>query len=190
MVMSTSANGGTWSAVKRVPIDAITSTVDHFIPGLGVDAATSGGTAHLGLAYYYYPTSNCGQACRLDVGFVSSVDGGQTWNAPIQLAGPMQLSWLLNTFSGLMVADYISTSYVNGKAIATFALANAPAAGLLNQAIYTPTSPLMAHAETVRFSSAGEKPVPHARSDHGPRRFYDLDHERPIPPRRRYSRSR
>ena len=35
--MSTSSDGKTWSAVTRIPIDATTSTVDHFIPGIGID---------------------------------------------------------------------------------------------------------------------------------------------------------
>ena len=43
----------------RVPIDATCSTVDHFIPGLGVDRSTSGASARLGLTYYYYPTAAC-----------------------------------------------------------------------------------------------------------------------------------
>ena len=38
----------TWTAVTRIPIDDVTSTVDHFIPGIGIDPATSGATAHVG----------------------------------------------------------------------------------------------------------------------------------------------
>jgi hypothetical protein len=41
IVFSSSTDGFTWSAVTRVPIDAIKSGVDHFIPGLAVDKATS-----------------------------------------------------------------------------------------------------------------------------------------------------
>jgi hypothetical protein len=41
IVFSTSTNGTTWSAVTRVPIDARTSTVDHFLPGLAVDRGTA-----------------------------------------------------------------------------------------------------------------------------------------------------
>ncbi len=40
---------------RRIPIDATTSTVDHFIPGIGVDPTTSGANAHLTIVYYYYP---------------------------------------------------------------------------------------------------------------------------------------
>jgi len=37
IVMSTSTDGITWSAVARIPIDVTTSTVDHFLPGIGAD---------------------------------------------------------------------------------------------------------------------------------------------------------
>ena len=47
LVYSTSSDGTHWSAVTRVPIDATTSVVDHFIPGIGIDPATSGSSAHV-----------------------------------------------------------------------------------------------------------------------------------------------
>ena len=52
LVMSTTADGATWTAPARIPIDSTASTVDHFIPGLGVDPNTSGTSAHLALTYY------------------------------------------------------------------------------------------------------------------------------------------
>jgi hypothetical protein len=55
IVFSTSSDGVTWSDTARVPIDPVTSTVDHFIPGLAVDPTTSGTGAHLALTYYFYP---------------------------------------------------------------------------------------------------------------------------------------
>jgi hypothetical protein len=180
LVLSTSPDGVTWTSPSRIPIDPLTSTVDHFIPGLAVDPATSGAGAHLTIAYYYYPTSNCGAVCDLDLAFVTSQDGGQSWSAPVQLAGPMKTNWLPNTFSGRMVADYISTSYVNGNAFAALAIAKSPSGTVFDEAIETTTNPLTAAAG--RSRSVGEKPVPHARSDHGPRNFLDLDHERPVPP--------
>src|ERR1700674_4614035 len=39
LVMTTSKDGVTWSPVERIPIDAVTGTTDHVIPGL---AARSG----------------------------------------------------------------------------------------------------------------------------------------------------
>ena len=73
---STNATGTTWSAVARVPIDATTSGIDHFIPGLGVNKATSGSTAQLGLTYYFYPSGST----SLSVGFISSTNAGSTWS--------------------------------------------------------------------------------------------------------------
>src|SRR5580698_168649 len=72
LVYSTSGNGLIWSAVKRIPIDPVTSTIDHFIPGIGIDPTTSGTTAHVAVHYYYYPQSSCTMAtCRLYVGYIS-----------------------------------------------------------------------------------------------------------------------
>jgi len=78
IVFSSSSDGVTWSPVSRIPIDPVGSGVDHFIPGLAVDPATSGPGTHLALTYYYYyPDAACTAAtCDLDVGFVSSPDGG------------------------------------------------------------------------------------------------------------------
>jgi hypothetical protein len=126
LVMSTSTNGTSWSTPVRIPIDAVTSTVDHFIPGLAVDRATSGSTAHLALGYYAYPTANCSSStCQLQVGFISSADGGSTWSAPQTLAGPMSLAWIASTTQGRMVGDYISTSFVGAVAFPVFVVATA-----------------------------------------------------------------
>ena len=65
---SLNATGTSWSAVTRVPIDATNSGIDHFIPGLAVNKATSGATAQLGLTYYFYPQGST----QLSVGFISS----------------------------------------------------------------------------------------------------------------------
>ena len=160
LVMSTTADGNTWTAPARIPIDATTSTVDHFIPGLGIDPNTSGASAHLALTYYYYPVANCTAAtCALYAGFISSLDGGQTWSNPTPLAGPMSLSWLPSSFSGKMVADYIMTSFANGKAYGFFAVAKAPSGSTFDQAIYTTQSGMDLLAAQARKSSAGEMPV-------------------------------
>jgi hypothetical protein len=182
IVISTSLDGTTWTPPRRIPIDPTTSTVDHFIVGLGVDPTTSGEHAGLTLAYYFYPVSNCGNSCQLFVGFTSSQNGGRSWTRGKTLAGPMQLNWLPNTFSGVMVADYISVSYVNHNPFAVFVVANAPSGGLLNQAVYSTKSPLLVVDGEPRFSSAGEKPIPGVKSDHGPRDFHDDNWERRTPP--------
>jgi BNR repeat-like domain len=126
IVLSTSDNGTTWSPVFGVPADPAGSGVDHFIPGVGVDKATAGATAHIGLTYYYYPNADCTVAtCELNAAFISSANGGATWSSPQQLAGPMSLSWLPLTSQGYMVGDYISTSFSGGTPVAVVALASA-----------------------------------------------------------------
>src|SRR6266567_3823792 len=141
IVYSTSTNGSTWSAVTRVPIDAVTSTVDHFIPGIGVDHATSGTTAKVGLYYYFYPTANCTAAtCQLEVGFISSANGGTSWSAPTTVAGPFGLALIANTSQGRMVGDYISCSVVNGSGVGLFAVGRTPSSGTaFNEAMFAVT---------------------------------------------------
>jgi hypothetical protein len=141
IVYSSSTDGVNWSAVTRVPIDATTSGVDHFIPGLAVNKSTSGGTAHLVLTYYFYPVSSCTQStCQLDIGTISSTNGGATWGAATMVTGPMNVTWLANTSQGRMVGDYISTSFnASGPASAhgVFAVATAPSGGVFNEAMFT-----------------------------------------------------
>src|SRR5581483_5087084 len=98
---------------------------------------TAGTSTHIGLTYYYYPVSNCGSTCKLHIGFVSSTDGGSTWSSPTELAGPMTPTWLANTNQGRMFGDYISTSFVNGKAFPAIIVANAPSGSVFDEAAYT-----------------------------------------------------
>jgi len=132
IVFSSSSDGLGWSTPTRIPIDDVGSGVDHVVPGLGVDATTSGTSTRLGLTYHYFSSTGCTLAtCELRVGFVSSRDGGSSWDAPLELSsGPMSLSWLADTSQGRMVGDYISTSFVDaGAAVAVFPLARAAASG-------------------------------------------------------------
>jgi hypothetical protein len=97
----------------------------------------------------------------LKVGFVSSTNGGSTWTAPTDVAGPMTLSWLAPTSQGPMVGDYISTSFTgNGTARPSFAVANAPSGSTLDEAIYTTASGLTAAAGSASVNtSAIPQPV-------------------------------
>jgi hypothetical protein len=144
IVMSKSTSETTWGTVTRVPIDATTSTVDHFIPGIGVDRTTSGASARIGLTYYFYPNRSCTAAtCQLSVGFVSSTNGGSTWSTPTQVTGPMSLSWIANTSQGRMVGDYISTSVRNGSnAYPVIADAKAPSGSTFDEHMSAPTTGL------------------------------------------------
>jgi hypothetical protein len=160
IVFSTSSDGVGWSAVKRVPIDAVGSGADHFIPGLAVDKRTSGSSAHLALTYYYYPDATCSGGCQLSVGYVSSPDGGNHWGDAVRLTGPMALTDIADTSQGRMVGDYISTSFnQGGTATVAIAVGNPhTVAQPFDEAMYAPTTPLavtpLARAGNVA-SSAG-----------------------------------
>lgn len=164
IVMSTSANGTTWSTVSRITSDG----GDHFIPGIGVDPATSGATAKIGVVYYYYPTSNCtASTCQLDVGYTSSTNGGSTWSAPAQLAGPMTLSWLASTNQGVMVGDYIATAVAGGVAWPAIVIASAPTGSTFNEALFVPAGGLAITGGALRSAAtpvvtSGHRPHPAA----------------------------
>jgi hypothetical protein len=181
LVYSKSSDGTHWSAVTRIPIDPVTSTLDHFIPGIGIDPATSGSTAHVAVHFYAYPKSSCNSStCQLYVGYISSPNGGTTWHPGIKLAGPMKLSWLPNSQNGLMVGDYIATVFSNGVPHGVFAIAAAKSGSTFNEAMYTAQG-LTVAADGALLSSAGDKPL-HKLSD-------KIEKERPekgfVPPSKR-----
>jgi BNR repeat-like domain len=115
LVLSRSAGGITWSPATRIPIAPRSSRSDFVIPGLGADRDRVG---RLAVAYYVFRS-----AALLDVGFISSSNGGRTWNAPRRLnAQTMRLDWIAQA-GGAMVGDYISTSFARGRAVAAFPVA-------------------------------------------------------------------
>jgi hypothetical protein len=181
IVYSTTTNGTKWSGVTRVPIDPVTSTVDHFITGAAIAPGTKGASAQIALVYYFYPVSNCGTSCELYAGFIQSSTAGSTWSAAETLAGPMKLTWLPDTFSGTMVADYVSVGFASGKAFPVFAVAQANSGSIFHEAIYTTAAGQDAsRPETEIMSAAGDVPVPNAHSDHGPMEYLDQEHTIPI----------
>jgi hypothetical protein len=151
LVLSTSTDGLNWTDPVQIPTDPIGSGVDHFIPGLAVDRSTSGSTAHVLVAYYFYPNANCtAMNCQLEVGYTSSSNGGATWAAGATLAGPMSLDWLAATTQGRMVGDYISTSFNQaGTAYPAFAVANPPSGTIFDEATYTVLGGLQATGGTL-----------------------------------------
>jgi hypothetical protein len=162
IVLAKSTGTSTWAAPVRVPIDPVTSTVDHFTPGIAVDPGTSGASARIGLAYYYYLNASCSSStCKLDTGFISSVNGGATWSAPAQIAGPMSLSWLPSTSEGIMFGDYIATAIVaGGNAYPVIPVSRAPAGSTFNQAMYVPAGGLAVAGGSRAASAAHSHPFP------------------------------
>jgi len=181
LVYSTSADGLNWSTISRIPIDDVSSTVDHFIPGIGIDPATSGNSVHVALHYYYYAQTQCNvSTCQLFVGFISSANGGSTWSSPTQVtAAPMLLSWLPNSQNGLMVGDYVATAFTNGVPHGVFAVAQANSGSTFSEATYTAQGLTVSAAGNQR-SSKLDKPR-HKLSD-------QIEREAPekgVPPLRR-----
>src|SRR5207249_8075569 len=137
--------------------NGVNGAQDTLIPGVAVDRTTSGSSIKVGVGYYYYPNVNCTFAnCQLQIGYVSSSNGGSTWTAQTMLRGPMTMSWLPDTTQGRMVGDYMSTSFdASGMAHPVFAEAYAPPTGdcvtstpLCNQPLEVTTSGLAAAAGT------------------------------------------
>jgi len=161
IVLAKSTSETTWAAPTRVPIDGTGSTVEHLVPGIGVDRSTSGSGARIGLTYYFYPNSTCtASTCQLSAGFISSTNGGTSWSAATQLAGPMALSWLPNTSQGRMFGDYISTSVRSGgNAWPVIPVANAPTGSTFDLAMYVPTGGLSITGGAVRSTAGPAAPA-------------------------------
>lgn len=173
LVLSTSPDGRAWSAPSRIPIDGLTSAVDHFIPGVGIEAGTSGAAAHVGVTYYSYADSACTRAtCRLFAQFIASQDGGASWGAPQLLAGPMILDWLAQTADGAMAGDYMATTFASGRPFGFAAIANPTMGGAFDEGLYVSKAGAISTQSLVRRTSAGERPVPGFHSDHPPRRIH------------------
>jgi hypothetical protein len=91
--------------------------VDYVLPGIGADPTRAGR-----IAVVYYAVSGR----LLDVGFVSSANGGRTWRPARRLnAQTMRLDWAAQA-GGAMLGDYFSTSWSGGRAISVFTLASPP----------------------------------------------------------------
>jgi hypothetical protein len=169
IVLSTSTNGTSWTSPVRIPIDPVSSGVDHFIPGLAVDRNSAGNTARLALTYYFYPDASCTQStCELMVGFVSSMDGGASWSEPLTLAGPMRLTDLASTSQGVMVGDYISTSFSGSRAVPAFAVGKPKSGNVFDEATYT--SKLKVNAQQRRPLRVADDPVRALQGDAAARR--------------------
>ena len=124
LLVASSADGIAWSRPTHLQLAA---SGDFVLPGL---AADPGRSRRLALTYYVMKPGGF-----LDVGIVTSTDGGRRWSASRRLSvRSMQLGWIAQA-GGAMVGDYISTSFTGGRAVAVFALAS-PARGRFNQPLF------------------------------------------------------
>jgi hypothetical protein len=134
IVMSTSTDGIAWTAPVSITVPSVGH--DHFLPGLGADPAVAG---RLALVYHSVP-DDCAnrQGCPgVNAYFRTSANGGRTWSKAQRLtAETMPLDAIPRTRSGLMLADYVSTSYVRGRPIAIFIVAAPRIRGVFRQATF------------------------------------------------------
>lgn len=154
IVLASSPDGRRWSRTSRVPTSPELDGLDHFVPGLAVDASTRGGTARLALAFTVLTPRGCTeQTCRVQPYFVSSSTAGRTWSAPEALASAQPLSAYPPTAGGRFLGDYISTSFAaGGVAVPVFAAAAAPFDGRFHQGVFaTPIPPLAQRPPLLRI---------------------------------------
>jgi hypothetical protein len=162
IVLASSRDGRRWSRTRRVPTSPELDGLNHFVPGLAVDASTRGRATRLALAFSILTPRDCiEQNCAVQPYFVSSSTGGRTWSAPQALASAQPLSAYPSTSGGRFLGDYISTSFVaGGVAVPVFAAASAPFDGRFHQGVFaTPVPPLVARAAALRVGTPRVSPA-------------------------------
>ena len=110
--------------------------MDHFLPGIGANPAATG---RLALVYHSIPDecANVAGCPGIDVFHTRSTDGGRTWSRQQRLtAEPIELDSIARTRLGLMLADYVSTSFVRGRPVSVFMLASPRITGRFRQATF------------------------------------------------------
>jgi hypothetical protein len=123
IVVSTSSDGVTWTD----PV-AVTSGRNAVLPAIGIDP----GTGRVAIAYY---TVN---GTGIDAELVMSSAGTPSgFGPPRRLsAQTMSPSWLPNTVTGRMLADYISVDFAGSRPVVVWALASPPVGTSYRQATY------------------------------------------------------
>lgn len=122
IVLTTSMDGSTWSALTRIPGTGF----DSFIPGIAADPTVPGKIA---IVTYVRTSSSCSAArCSFGVSVTKSRDAGATWSKPQRLdAVPPRYAWLANA-GGQFVGDYVGATYAGRRFVPVFALASKPLA--------------------------------------------------------------
>jgi hypothetical protein len=120
--VATSTDGVAWTAPR-----VVTRGRNALLPAIGVNAAD-------GRVAIAYMRANARR--QIDVELVESTRAGG-WTAPRRLSSQsMELTWMPNTTSGRMLADYISVHYASGRPLVVWVLASPPVGPRFRQAIY------------------------------------------------------
>jgi hypothetical protein len=127
IVLSTSVDGLTWTGAARITRGA----GSYIVPGIAADQASDR------LAVVALVVS----AGRLGAALAVSRDGGAHWGAPRRLdAQPMSLSWAARAGESAFLGDYLSASWVGGRAFGFVPLALPPRGRVLRQSLYAGTT--------------------------------------------------
>jgi hypothetical protein len=127
VVVSSSNDGLNWTEPARVTAGG----ASYLIPGIAADPASDR------LAVVAVVASASG---RLGASLVLSPDGVR-WSAPRRLdARPMSLAWLARAGRSAFLGDYLSASWVRGRAFGFVPFALAPRSGALRQSLYAATT--------------------------------------------------
>ncbi len=156
IVTSSSPDGLRWSPVRRVPTAPALDGLHHFVPGVGVDATSSGAASRLAVAFSVLAPRGCAaEACSVQPQLVSTTDGGRNWSEPVALAPPQPVSAFPQSTAGRFLGDYISTSFVSGDvAVPVFASASGPFDGRFRQGVFASrVPPLPARPPVLRVST-------------------------------------
>ncbi len=122
VVVSTSADGVTWTAPTR-----ITAGRNAMLPAIGIHPTSRRA------AFVYHVVRPSG----VDVELVEVGARLRPLAPPRRLsAETMQVRWMPTTSSGRMLADYISVHYAGSRPLAVWVLASAPVGRSLRQAVY------------------------------------------------------
>jgi hypothetical protein len=120
IALTTSTDGSTWSALKRIPGTGF----DSLVPGIAADPSVPG---RISIVNYVRTSNACSAAtCALGVAVTTSRDGGATWTKPQRLdtVSP-RYAWLADA-GGRFVGDYVGATYAGGRFVPVFALASRP----------------------------------------------------------------
>jgi hypothetical protein len=120
VVLTTSVDGSTWTALTRVPGTAF----DSFVPGIAADPSVPG---RVSVITYVRKSISCSaDTCSYGVAVTSSLNGGATWTKPQRLdAVAPRYTWIANA-GGQFVGDYVGAAFAGGRFVPVFALASAP----------------------------------------------------------------
>jgi hypothetical protein len=137
LMLATSADGASWTAARRVQAGPA-SAGEPFMPAIAV--LGRGASTRVSLTYYVLRDPRCvPAACRLEARYADSRDAGRSWRVRGLVSRPMRLTWIAESTSGRMLADYISITLARGRALPVLTIASPPQGGRLRQAVFAAT---------------------------------------------------